>query len=107
MPGAQGLETYFSGSSALIVPLSGSGVGEICFAMTVAATDAFGRDVPFALHHAVLHRVVCVDLPPEELGVVALQLLPVLSDDLEVDYRLAHLVSFPRRAWRLVTTTYG
>src|SRR5712691_2060450 len=55
-----------------------------------ADSDAFRGDVAFARHHPVLHRVVSVDLPPEQLGVVALQLLPVLPDDLEVNDWLTH-----------------
>src|SRR6266516_6257919 len=58
-----------------------------------AAADArpVRRLIPLPSHHSVVHRVVGVDLPPEELGVVAPQLVTVLSDHLEVDYRLSHL----------------
>jgi len=40
-----------------------------------AAADAHpvGVRVAFALHGAVVHRVVGVDVPPEQLGVVALE----------------------------------
>src|SRR4051812_44753533 len=60
-------------------------------------SDSLGVGVAIALDHSVAHLVVRIDLPAEELGVVAPQLVPVPSDDLEVDHRLSHAVSFPRR----------
>src|SRR5215216_2413622 len=64
-----------------------------------AAADpgAVGVRVPLTLHDPVVHRVVGVEFPPEQLRVVAPELLRVLTDDLEVDYRLSHSVSFRRR----------
>src|SRR5215210_9384799 len=62
-----------------------------------AAADAriaVGREVAVARHHPVVHLVVGVDLPVEELGVVLPQLVSVLANDLEVDYRLTHVLSF-------------
>ena len=57
-----------------------------------AAADArpVRGQIPLPRNHPVLHRVVGVDLPTEELGVVAPQLVAVLPDHLEVHYRLAH-----------------
>src|SRR5918999_1588373 len=65
-------------------------------ALTVGAKGyhAVGVHVPLAVDGAVVHRVVRVDLPPEQLGVVAPELLAVLPDHLEVHYRLSHGVSF-------------
>src|SRR5262249_20755991 len=59
-----------------------------------ADPSAVGIRVALAGDDAVLQRVVRVDLPPKELGVVALELVAVLPDDLEVDYRLSHVRSF-------------
>jgi hypothetical protein len=58
-----------------------------------SATDtrSVRRKIPFTSHHPVVHRVVRVDLPPEELGVVTPQLVTVLPDHLEVHHRLSHL----------------
>src|SRR5256885_594820 len=63
-----------------------------------AAADpgALGVRVPVALHDPVAHRVARVDLPAEQLGEVALQLLPVLPHHLEVDHRLPHALSSHR-----------
>jgi hypothetical protein len=55
-----------------------------------AETDAFGVAVGFAIDQAVFHLVVGVDVPVEQLGVVALQLLAVLADHLKVDHWLSH-----------------
>lgn len=46
-------------------------------------------DVAVARHEPVVHRVVGVDLPPEELRVERLQRSTVLTDDFEVDDRFA------------------
>jgi hypothetical protein len=62
-----------------------------------ADSHAVRVGVPLALHDPVLHRVARVDLPPEELGVVTLELVGVLPDDLEVDNWLSHNVSFSAR----------
>src|SRR4051794_24883376 len=61
-------------------------------ALPDAAADphAVGVAVAVALDDPVAHRVARIDLPAEELRVVALQLLPVLPDDFEVNYRLSH-----------------
>src|SRR6185295_6185451 len=64
-------------------------------ALADAAADAdvaVGGLVVLAVDHPVVHRVVAVDLPAEQLAVVLLQLLAVLADDLEVHDCLAHLV---------------
>src|SRR6185437_5501901 len=64
-------------------------------ALADAAADAHvavGGLVVLAVDHPVVHRVVAVDLPAEQLAVVLLQLLAVLADDLEVHDCLAHLV---------------
>src|SRR4051812_7022261 len=57
-----------------------------------AAADpgAVGVRVALALDRPVLHGVVGVDGPAEQLGVVALQRLAVLADDLEVHDGMAH-----------------
>src|SRR2546423_1868466 len=65
-----------------------------------AATDphAVGIDVVLAGDDAVVHRVARVDLPAEQLRVVALELRSVLPDDLEVHDGLAH-GRFPLRSF--------
>ena len=55
--------------------------------------------VPVALDDPVPHRIAGVDLPSEEVCVVALKLPPVLPDDLEVDHRLSHLFLLSGPAW--------
>src|SRR5436190_10218301 len=62
-----------------------------------ADPDAVGVEVALPLDDPVVHRVVRVELPSEQVRVVGAELVPVLPDDLEVDYRLSHPVSFPRR----------
>src|SRR2546429_169250 len=62
-------------------------------ALAAAAADAV-RAVVLGVDHPVVHLVVGVDLPTEQVGVVALQLVAVLADALEVDSRLAHGGSF-------------
>src|SRR3954452_12427378 len=59
-----------------------------------AAADprAVRRLVPLPRDHAVAHRIVGVDLPPEELRVVAPELVAILPDHLEMHYRLAPLL---------------
>ena len=52
------------------------------------------RLVALTRDHPVLHRVVRVDLPVEQLRVIRVELVSVLPDDLEVDYRPAHAGSF-------------
>src|SRR6266480_7785028 len=56
-----------------------------------ADADAVASEVAFPRDHPVVVLVVCVDLPTEELGVVPVELLAVLPDDLEVHDRLSHL----------------
>jgi hypothetical protein len=55
-----------------------------------ADADAIGVRVALTQDDAVLHRVVRVDLPAEELRVVAMQRRAVGADDLEVHDRLSH-----------------
>src|SRR5436190_4921098 len=64
-------------------------------ALADAAADAdpLRAEVLLAAHEAVVHRVVGVDLPAEELAVVALQLLAVLADHLEVRHWCSHYVT--------------
>ena len=64
-----------------------------------AATDsrALGVGVALTRDHPVVHRVVGVELPTEELAVVLLQLASVLTDDLEVNDRLSHALLLSRR----------
>src|SRR5918994_7711113 len=66
--------------------------------------DPVGVDVPLALHDSVFHRVVGVDLPPEEAGVEALKLVRVLPYHLELYYRLTH--SFLLPGWDACITSY-
>src|SRR3954471_8854239 len=55
-----------------------------------ADADPVRVRVALTLHEPVLHRVARVDLPAEQLGVVALELVGVLPYHLEVHYRLTH-----------------
>jgi hypothetical protein len=78
--------------------------GDMTLVAVGAAGDAtadggsFRRGVVLAVDHPVLHRIVRVDLPAEELGVVLLQLLAVLTDHLEVHDRLSHELLLPSLA---------
>src|SRR5207302_473543 len=49
-----------------------------------ADSGAFGIDIALARDHPVLHRVVGVDLPSEQLPVIRLKLLGVLTYHLEM-----------------------
>src|SRR5215211_1418181 len=60
-----------------------------------ADPHAVGGGVALPLNRPVGHRVARVDFPAEELGVVALQFLPVLTYYFEMDDWLSHLVSSP------------
>jgi hypothetical protein len=62
-----------------------------------ADPDAVSVGVPVALNCPVVHRVVGVDFPAEQLRVVALELVRVLAKDLEVHDRLSHDRSLSRR----------
>src|SRR5262249_26293785 len=55
-----------------------------------AEADAFAVAVGFAVDEAVSHLVVGVDVPVEELSVVALQPAAVAADHLEVHDWLSH-----------------
>src|SRR5947209_17044528 len=57
-----------------------------------AATNS-GALATVAVNHPVVHRVIGVDLPSEQVGVKGLQRCAVLTDDLEVHYWLSHDVS--------------
>ena len=50
---------------------------------------------------AVIHRIVGVDFPAKRLRVELLELLAVLTGDLEVHYRVRHAFLLLRRAYRL------
>jgi len=74
-----------------------------------ADADAVAVEVAVALHQAVAHVVVGVDLPVEQLTVERPQLVAILADHLEMDDRLSHDRSLPRRqgpAHRMAAT-YG
>jgi 6-phosphogluconolactonase (cycloisomerase 2 family) len=62
--------------------------------------DAVGGYVVLALDEAVVHRIVGVGLPAEQLRVVAPELRAVLPDHLEMHDRLSHLVSSLRARCR-------
>ena len=55
-----------------------------------ADPDPILAQVLLPIDRAVVHRVVGVDLPAEQLGVVAVKLVGVAADDLEVHHRLSH-----------------
>ncbi len=80
-----------------------SGVALRSASDAAADPDALGVRVPVTVHETVLSRVLegeGFDLPPEELRVVALGLLGVLPEDLEVNDRLSHGLSYPRPCCR-------
>src|SRR5918995_3365445 len=58
-----------------------------------AYSGAVRVGVPLALDSPVIHRVVRVDLPPEELSVIALEPLPIFANDFEVNHWLSHAVT--------------
>src|SRR5436190_53948 len=67
-----------------------------------AAGDAGSVARLVLLHERVVHpgdRGTRIEVPVEQLSVIALEALSVLSDDLEVHYRLAHVGPF-RAGWR-------
>src|SRR5262249_51160300 len=66
-----------------------------CWGRCDAAADAaevLGSGVGHTGDAPIVERVVGIDLPVKELRVVALQTRTVLTDDLEMNDRLSHLV---------------
>src|SRR5262249_61121631 len=63
----------------------------------VALADPAADAAVRPLRHAVAHRVVGVDRPPEEVAVEPLELLAVLAQDLEPRDRVGHLALLPDR----------
>src|SRR5436309_656043 len=100
--GLDGLPSESSLATALpLLPSSttgATGLAPLGAARTPAAgSETIGVAVPLPVDDRVFLRVVCVDLPVEEVGVERLQLLRVVPDGPEMHHRLSHAVSFARR----------
>jgi hypothetical protein len=71
--------------------------------LTVRASAHAAVDpVTAVVDNPVVHGIVGIHLPVEEVAVELLELLRVLSDDLEVDDRLPHFPLLLTRSWWLL-----